>query len=336
MLTTLRSNLAYFSGAARVMARWTGGAGVILRLQRVRPPRRDAFQPLQSDEIPPRFLDAMLRKLRRWKYDVVSIDEVCRRAALPRSGRQFVCLTFDGGYRDLIDHAWPVLTRHDVPFAVYLPTAFPDGLGQAWWLALEDIIDRHDRIGLMMDQTERYFNARSLFEKYQVFGVLDGWMRTLTPQAVSDAINDLCTRYSVNLAALSRDAFMNWDEVLRLAGDPRVTIGTATVNYPVLNNVADSIALREMSMGRAVALAALGRDPRHFAYPFGDPETYGERHVAMTQDAGFFSAVTARPGIVQADGLSPCHALPRMTLDGRRRSLRALRVRLSGIGRDAT
>jgi hypothetical protein len=146
MLASLKLEMAYFSGLPLMMPRRRGGAGIILKLQRVRPARRDRFQPLKSREITPEFLDAMLCKLRRWKFDIVGIDEACRRAGQPGSSRRFVCLTFDGGYGDLIAHAYPVLARHAVPFAVYLPTAFPDGVGEAWWLALEAVIAGRDRI----------------------------------------------------------------------------------------------------------------------------------------------------------------------------------------------
>ena len=60
-----------------------------------------------------------------------------------------------------------------------------------------------------------------------------GWMRALSPPDLSAAINDLCKRYSVDLAALSREAAMDWDDLAKLAADPLVTIGSATVNYPV-------------------------------------------------------------------------------------------------------
>ena len=46
---------------------------------------------------------------------------------------------------------------------------------------------------------------------------------------------------------------MDWDDLARLAADPLVTIGSATVNYPVLSNLKDADAEREMTMGRAVA-----------------------------------------------------------------------------------
>ena len=54
--------------------------------------------------------------------------------------RRFVCLTFDDGYRDLMQWAYPVLRKHNVPFALYVPTSFPDRIGELWWLALERVI----------------------------------------------------------------------------------------------------------------------------------------------------------------------------------------------------
>jgi peptidoglycan/xylan/chitin deacetylase (PgdA/CDA1 family) len=328
-LASLKLELAYFSGLPLLMPR-RGGAGVILKLQRVRPARRDPFQPLKSDEITPAFLDAMLRKLQRWNFDIVGIDEACRRAGQAKSSRRFVCLTFDGGYRDLVAHAYPVLARHAVPFTVYLPTAFPDGLGEAWWLALEVVIARRDRISLMMDHGERHFSVPAISDKYQLYAFLESWMRTLPPRDLSGAIHDLCVRYSVDLAALSREASISWDDVARLAADPLVTIGSATVNYPLLSGLTDAVALREITMGRAVAQAALGHDPVHVAFPFGDSKSFGPRDARMAQQAGFASAVTSVPGVVLPDGRSNLHALPRLAWDGRRRSLRALRVMLSG------
>jgi peptidoglycan/xylan/chitin deacetylase (PgdA/CDA1 family) len=330
-LTSLKLELAYFSGYARIMQWRNGGAGVVLRFQRVRPSRSARFQPLRSGEITPRFLDRTIRALKRWKFDIVSMDEVCQRAVTLASRRRFACLTFDGGYKDLMVSAYPVLSRHGVPFTIYLPTAFPDGLGEAWWLALEEVIARETRLSLVMDRKEQHFNIRHISEKYELYEFLEGWMRSLAPSDLSAAIKDLCTRYSVDLAALSREASMDWGDLATLAADPNVTIGSATVNYPVLSSLKHAVALREMMMGRAVAQAAFDRDVRHFAYPFGDRGSWRRHHVAMAEEAGFASAASAISGVVEAEGRTNLHALPRIAWDGRQRSLRAMRVILSGM-----
>jgi peptidoglycan/xylan/chitin deacetylase (PgdA/CDA1 family) len=334
-LTRARHELAYFSFYARIMQRRTGGAGAVLRFERVRPRQAARFQPLKSREITPRFLDRTIRALKRWKFDIVSMDEVCRRAVTLKSRRRFACLTFDGGYKDLIDSAYPVLSRHGVPFTVYVPTAFPDGLGEAWWLALEQVIAREDRLSLMIDRKERRFDIPETSEKYQLYDFLETWLRSLSPPDLSSAIKDICIRYSVDLAKLSRESSMDWEDLAKLAADPLVTFGSTTVNYPVLSNLRDADALREMTMGRAVAQAAFRRDVRHFAYPFGDRASFRRQHVAMADEAGLASAASAIPGLVEAEGRTNLHALPRISWDGRQGSLRVMRVILSGITLDA-
>jgi peptidoglycan/xylan/chitin deacetylase (PgdA/CDA1 family) len=259
------------------------------------------------------------------------MDEVCRRASLPRTGRRFVALTFDGGTRDFVDFAYPLLAAHEVPFTLYLPSAFADGLGAMWWLALEQAIATHDRISLIIDHRQRHFETATIADKYRAYYYLDSWLRTLPPHELAVAADDLCKRYSVDTATLSHHAAMHWDDVATFAGNPRATIGSSTVNYPALANLGDSAASREIAMGRAVAQAALPYEPRHFAYPFGDKASFDRRHVAMVTQAGFASAVTSLPGIIEANGGSDLHALPRLAWDGRRQSLRALRVMVSGV-----
>ena len=48
--------------------------------------------------------------------------------------RRFVCFTFDDGYRDNLQYALPILKKYDAPFALYIPTSFPDRPGELWWL----------------------------------------------------------------------------------------------------------------------------------------------------------------------------------------------------------
>src|SRR5262245_14761370 len=90
----------YFSGAHVLLRPLIGGVGAILMLHHVRPARRDRFQPNQLLEVTPRYLEGVIRKLRRSGVDIVSLDEMHRRLTAGEFKRRFVCITFDDGYRD--------------------------------------------------------------------------------------------------------------------------------------------------------------------------------------------------------------------------------------------
>jgi peptidoglycan/xylan/chitin deacetylase (PgdA/CDA1 family) len=323
--------LAYVIGLSRVAERRASGTGVILKFQRVRPRRRGLFQPLKRQEITPEFLDRTIATLKRRGFDIVSIDEACERSRQSAGARRFAVLTFDGGYRDFISHAYPVLRRQDVPFTVYAPTGFIDGVALPWWLVLETVIAQSLRIALIMDGEERRFKSTSAAEKYAVFDVVHRWLCYLPPDDITTVIRDLCTRYRIDLKAISRDVFMTWSDLSALADDPRAGVGSATVNYAVLARMTAAAALREMKMGRSVLESALRRRCPHFAYPFGDAGSFGDRDVHLAQEADFVSAVSSQTGLISTDRASAPLDLPRIVWDGRRSSTRKLQVLTSGL-----
>ncbi|MGB7259772.1 MAG: polysaccharide deacetylase family protein, partial [Pseudolabrys sp.] len=123
-----------------------GGVGAILTMHHVRPPRPEAFQPNRLLEITPIFLERLLRRLRKSRIDIISLDEMHERFINGNFKRRFVCVTFDDGYKDVQRWAYPLLRKYEIPFAMYIATSFPDRLGELWWLALEAVIARNDRI----------------------------------------------------------------------------------------------------------------------------------------------------------------------------------------------
>jgi hypothetical protein len=119
-----------------------------------------------------------------------------------------------------------------VPFAVYIPTSFPDRLGELWWLALEAVVARNKRVQLLIDGREQGFECASIAEKRHLFEQLYNWLRSFgTEEQLRHAMRDLAGRYRVEISAFCEELCMTWDELATLAGDPLVTIGAHTVNH---------------------------------------------------------------------------------------------------------
>ncbi len=237
----------YFSGAHLALKPFVGGVGAILTLHHVRPPRPDRFQPNRLLEVTPRFLGRVVKLLRRSRVDVVGLDEMHRRMAEGDFGRRFVCLTFDDGYRDTLEHAYPILKDAGMPFAVYVPTSFPDQIGELWWLALEAVVARSERIGLVIDGKNRTFDCKTVAEKRALYEELYWWVRgRKTETEMRAVVRDLASRYQVDIAAFCRDLCMSWQEITALAANPRVTIGAHTVNHPMLAKLPDNAVRAEM------------------------------------------------------------------------------------------
>lgn len=320
----------YFSGAHALARPFLGGVGAILTLHSVRPPRRDRFQPNRLLEVAPSFLENVIRRLRRSRVDLVSLDEMRRRLLEGDFSRRFVCLTFDDGYRDNRQWAYPILKRYDAPFAIYIPTSFPDHLGELWWLALERVIAKCERISLLIDGEARHFPCATCDEKRSAYEAIYWKLRSLDEAELRRVVRDLARRYGVDIEAICREMCMPWSELAELAADPLVTIGAHTVNHVMLSKTDEQTARNEMRLSASVIEAALGRKPDHFSYPVGDPTSAGPREFRLAAETGFKTAVTTRPGVLFPEHKDQLMALPRISLNGEYQRMRYVNVLLSG------
>jgi peptidoglycan/xylan/chitin deacetylase (PgdA/CDA1 family) len=321
----------YFSGAYVALKPFVGGVGAILTMHHVRPPRRDRFQPNRLLEITPRFLTRVVRYLRRSKLDLVSLDEMHRRLTDRDFSRRFVCLTFDDGYRDTLQCAYPILKEAEVPFAVYVPTSFPDRLGELWWLVLEAAIARNDHISLQVNGRNRTFDCATVASKRSLYEEIYWWLRRLpTEDELRSVIHYLAAVYQVDIAAFCDELCMSWPELAELAADPLVTIGAHTVKHQMLAKLPQKAVRSEMDLSRSIIEAGLGVRPDHLSYPVGDRTSAGPREFEIAAELGFKTAVTTRPGVLFAEHGEHLTALPRISLNGEYQRLRYVRVLLSG------
>ena len=321
----------YFSGAYIVSRPLVGGVGAILALHHVRPARPDRFQPNRLLEVTPQFLARLVRGLRRSGLEFIGLDEMYRRMVERDFAKRFICLTFDDAYRDTLRWAYPVLKDASVPFAIYVPTSFPDRLGELWWLALEAVIARNNRIGLVINGRDRKFDCRTVAEKQTLYHELYWWLRDRSTESeMRDIVRRLAAFYQVDIDAFCAELCMDWNELAELAADPLVTIGAHTVNHPVLLRLPKEAARSEMDLSRSVIEAALALRPAHLSYPYGDRAASAAREFELAAELGFKTAVTARPGVLFSAHRRCMTALPRIVVDGNYQRMRYLRVLLSG------
>src|ERR1700742_5192997 len=160
------------TGADRHLRSVAQGAGVILMFHHVRPWRPRAFAPNNVLEITPEFLDFALTELRKEGFEIIPLAAVPDRLRSDVRGPPFAALTFDDGYRDNVEHAWPVLKRHRAPWTVFITTDFAEGVGRLWWLELEQAVASMDRVTLVLDGERLDLPSRTAREKQSAFSAI--------------------------------------------------------------------------------------------------------------------------------------------------------------------
>ncbi len=321
----------YFSGAYRALRPVSAGLGIIFTLHNVRPEPVRGFSPNALLDITPRFLETVLQRVRAAGYDLVSLDEVhARLTGQSEASRPFVAFTFDDGYRNNPDYAFPLMRRHGAPYALFVTTKFADQTGMLWWSVLEKGIRDNSRVTALIDGKEQSFDCSDNEAKYRAFDTIYWWMRSLSESELQQFVKDFGARTGVDPDALCASQCLDWDGIRAVASDPLATIGGHSVNHFRLRKDALRVARNEVEHCREVIEAEIGRRVEHFCYPVGDATSAGPEEFAMVKSLGFKTAVTTRPGMVFSDHRDHLTALPRVSLNGLFQNSRYLDVLLSG------
>ncbi|MCO5092869.1 polysaccharide deacetylase family protein [Bosea sp. (in: a-proteobacteria)] len=319
------------TGADRWSRGFAQGRGAILTLHHVRSAAPRGFNPNALLEVTPDFLDRALRLIRDEGYDIITLDEALARLQNPEPGRFFVALTFDDGYRDTVEEAWPVLARHGVPWTLFVTPGFADRTARLWWLELEEAIRALPRLDLTLPDGRFTAPTGTDAEKGRAFAGLYRRLRRGPEAILLSAISELATAAGIDPVALVERECLPWETLRALSGAPGITIGAHTLTHPMLGKHDAQTARREIADSKARLEAQLSLPIRHFAYPVGDSGSAGPRDFALAAEAGFDSAVTTRPGHLFPEHAAHLHALPRVSLNGLHQNEAALRALLSGL-----
>jgi len=306
--------------------------GVIFMLHHVGPDTKKAFEPNRILRVRPDFLEAVIDEVVGSGFDVVALDEVPSRLLLgAKNERPFACFTFDDGYRDNFDHAYPIFKRKALPFTVYVPTDFADGSGDLWWLVLEEAVARVNKVAVQMEGGLITFSTRTREEKYTAYNKIYWWLRKLPEHRARAVVADLAKTAGVEKDELCSRLVMNWNELKVMASDPLVTIGAHTKDHYALAKLPLEKARAQMKESIELIEQHLANPCKHFSYPYGSVMDAGVREFKLAKELGIKTAVTTRKGLLQLTHAQDLTALPRLSLNGEFQDIDYIKTLLSGV-----
>jgi len=205
-------------------------------------------------------------------------------------------LTFDDGYRDNFEHAYPILRRYQVPATVFVAAGYIDTGRTPWWDEVNYLLKKTPQTSLHLESLPSW-----RFEGGARAAAIEALLATLKklPQPqVEEVLAELRLRSEVAIPLeLSRDLMATWAQ-LREMSQQGIEIGAHSLTHPVLANVPTEEQLRrEVAEPRALIERQIGQPVRTFAYPVGGPEHFDARVVAQVRACGYDFAVSYVHGV---------------------------------------
>jgi len=278
----------------------------ILIFHRVLP----APDPLFPGEVDAAQFDAVCAWLRTW-FNVLPLDQACRRLQDGTLPARAAAITFDDGYADNHDIAMPILRRHGLTATFFVATGFLDG-GRMWNDTMFESV-RRTQVGVV-DLSDACvpglgrLPVSTLAERRTAIADLLRAVRYLPgPERVA-AVAAVARAAAVELP----DDLMMTSEQVRSLHRQGMAIGGHTVNHPILCRLPLDEARHEIATGK-LRLEQITQAPvTVFAYPNGRPkEDFSAEHAALAEELGFAAAVTTAWGA--AGPRSNRFQLPRFT-----------------------
>jgi peptidoglycan/xylan/chitin deacetylase (PgdA/CDA1 family) len=237
-------------------------------------------------------------------FNIISFSDMIEHGSNPnihRNNRPSCLITFDDGWIDFYQYAFPLLKKFKLKSTVYLPTNYIGSKKRFWTDRLIDIFIRLSKkkysIQPQRPSSIELINEIEIFD-HNIIRKIDFFISKFKKHSLSEIENimyELCNRWGIKL--LNDDpVFMNWQQVKELSKTGLVEFGSHTSSHQLLVTLSKDKIQDEIKESKKILIEKKiieNESSAHFCYPNG---SYNKYIAEMVKYEGYSSAVTTKKG----------------------------------------
>jgi peptidoglycan/xylan/chitin deacetylase (PgdA/CDA1 family)/CelD/BcsL family acetyltransferase involved in cellulose biosynthesis len=201
-------------------------------------------------------------------------------------------ITFDDGYRDNYENAFPILQNLGLPATIFLTTGSMDSREPLWFEQLAFALKSTARefIDVEVDLPRRLFlrtKAERLQANHQIFSVLRGFPDAERRRLLAQILQQL----GVSGDGDRCNKMLTWDQVRHMKSRG-IEFGGHTVTHPFISKLSRESIFREVSDCKRRIEEELQSPSDFFAYPNGREADFDSGNKELIRNVGYRAAVT--------------------------------------------
>ena len=236
-----------------------------------------------------------------------------------------VLITFDDGYIDNYQNAFPVLRKHGVQGVFFLPTAFIGTNRLPWWDTIAYVVKHARNTRFRLDYPE---SQPFDLEAEGVAGCVMRILKSYKQPSMQDhgrfleGLERACG--SCRPEESAERCFLNWDEAreMQSAG---MAFGSHTHTHEILSKLSPARQLEELTVSREILEGMLEREIDTLAYPVGAPHTFTADTMDALRQARYRAAFSFYCGFNRTDRIQR-YDIRRCGVDGQSRARMRLQM----------
>jgi peptidoglycan/xylan/chitin deacetylase (PgdA/CDA1 family) len=226
-------------------------------------------------------------------YSLEDAVESLETGAIPDNA---VVVTFDDGYRDNFQNAFPILRQLGIPAIIFLATDVI-GSGKCLWHDVVFSAFRTTAMSWLKDFPQQGFTYSLKNDSDKLFvqrKVLD-FLWSLSEDEREKRIDQLAD--SLKVQRCDDEALMlSWNEI-RIMHEHGISFGSHTATHPILSTLPDVRLRSEIIESKRIIEEQLDSKVKAFAYPVGRPQDFDQRAKAVLKEHEYRCAVTTIFGV---------------------------------------
>jgi peptidoglycan/xylan/chitin deacetylase (PgdA/CDA1 family) len=275
---------------------------IVLNYHRVGIPSESPYDPGVFSANADQF-DWQIGYLKR-RFQTTTLEEAVAMACGNMPIRTCVLITFDDGYLDNYNLAFPILRSHGVQGVFFLPTSLVGTNHLPWWDVIAYIIknSRKDIVHLQYPRRMQFDLPRQGVT--QVISSLLQVYKSPEMRLQDRFITDLASACEVSVPfANAERCIMNWQEARQMQNEG-MAFGSHTHTHEILSKLSVARQSEEVCLSRGILEAELNRRIDVLAYPVGGRDCFTRDTIGVLRSNGYRAAFSFyggfnRPGEVQ-------------------------------------
>ncbi|MGA2668938.1 MAG: polysaccharide deacetylase family protein [Ignavibacteria bacterium] len=243
--------------------------------------------------IPKSLFRKQLEYLKNHGFSFITMTEMVNALNNKKLGKSVV-LTFDDGFKNVVDNAYPIMKEFGAKGCFYLVSDLMGTDNLLWTDYIETLIRNHGEFKFLFQG--KVIDYKLVSKKSYEYAMKDVKLKlfTLPEKQRLEYLKQLSIRTLNNIPQEFKIA--TWEQINSL--DPNIMeIGSHTRRHPNCNNLFTEDELNDEIYNSKINIENnIKRKVDHFCFPAG---SYNGRVISAVQKCGYLSSVTIENGFVQ-------------------------------------
>ncbi len=231
-------------------------------------------------------------------FRVVSLGEAIAMLTSGSICSPTLAITFDDGYQNNYDVAFPVLASYDCPATIFLTTKYIDSDLIPWFGRLHLALTHTTKRSLLWDGTN--FRLSTLAQRASASIALHKSLKQQHPFSLDDLVTEISRKLAVDterkFISGSPYHMLRTDAIRAMSKSGLIEFGAHTHTHSILSRLSPDEQRKEI-LGSLHLVYDLTGDPcTLFAYPNGSPSDYDRSSIELLRASGARAAVSTISG----------------------------------------